>query len=79
MGPDYLEIPLLFTSHATFGKMLFELWASVGPAGPQFKQHCHKRREGRRAGNRFGVFRALRDCPREDAHDVRFFTLLNIF
>ena len=33
------------------------------PHDPQFKQHCHKRRVGRRSGrradNRVGVFRAL--------------------
>ena len=39
--------------------MLFELWASVGPAGPQFIEHRHKRRAGRRGDNRVGVFRAL--------------------
>ena len=34
-------------SLATFGKMLLELWASVARAGPQFEQHCPKRRVGR--------------------------------
>ena len=34
------------TSRTTFGKMLFELWASVGPAGPPFKPHCPKCRAG---------------------------------
>ena len=48
------------TSGATFETMVFELSASVGPTGPQFKQHCAKRHAwrhaGRRAGNRVDVF-----------------------
>ena len=40
-----------------------DVWDNVvGHTGPQFKQHCHKRRVGRRAGRRagnyVGVFRA---------------------
>ena len=41
-----------------FLTMLFELWASIGDAGPQFKQHFHKRRVGRRTGNRVERHRA---------------------
>ena len=40
----------------------FCLWASVACAGSQFKQHRPKRRAGRRAGNRVGVFHALPCC-----------------
>ena len=47
------------SSRATFWTMLFELRASVARAGSQFKQPCQKRRAGRRASNRVGVFRAL--------------------
>ena len=57
--------------------MLFELWASVGPAGPQFKQYCPKRRAGRRAGNRIGVFRSFglhyRSYIRVNLCDAQFF------
>ena len=35
-------------ARATFGTMLFELLAGACDAGPQFKQHCPKRRAGRR-------------------------------
>ena len=71
------------TSRATFGKMLFELWASVGPAGPQLKQICHKRRAERRADNRVGVFRAYNagiDFSRQNltSVDVRFWRLKSI-
>ena len=43
-------------SLATFGRMLLELWASVARAGPQFEQHCPKRRVGRSKGNGVGVY-----------------------
>ena len=45
------------TSRTTFGKMLFELLASVGPAGPPFKPLCPKCRAGSQSRWYFSHFR----------------------